>query len=164
MATEAARPDLTPRSYSTITSTESVAAALRTTTHVRPAPTPCTCARPFAAVTPATDPARDANVSPAELSRAPEPMSEARKLELSPRESVSRSNDVRIVAPASERSPAGGETGSGEQPPVSENAARTPSRVSEDDRIQASGVKRCEGPGAIDSVYRLIRPLPEVGA
>jgi hypothetical protein len=67
-------------------------------------------------------------------------MSEARKLEDSPRDSVSRSNDVRIVALVGERSPAGGETGSGEQPAVSDNAARTPSRVSEDDRIQASGV------------------------
>jgi hypothetical protein len=63
-------------------------------------------------------------------------MSEARKLDDSPRESVSRSNDVRIVAPAGERSLAGGETGSGEQPAVSERAARTPSRVGEDERIQ----------------------------
>jgi len=55
-------------------------------------------------------------------------MSEARKLDDSPRERVSRSNDVRIAAAAGERSPAGGETGSGEQPAVSESAARTPSR------------------------------------
>ena len=86
--------------YSTITSTESAAAALCTTTHVRPAASPCTRARPSAAVTPATDAAREANVSPAELSRAPVPMSEARKLDDSPRESVSRSNDVRIAAAA----------------------------------------------------------------
>jgi hypothetical protein len=67
-------------------------------------------------------------------------MSEARKLELSPRERVNRSNEVRIVAPAGDRSEAGGEIGSGEQPAVSDNAARTPSRVGEDERIQASGV------------------------
>jgi hypothetical protein len=80
------------------------------------------------------------NVSPAELSRAPDPTREARKLELSPRESVSRSKDVRIVAPAGERSEAGGEIGSGEQPAVSDHAARIPSSVGEDERIQASGV------------------------
>jgi hypothetical protein len=67
-------------------------------------------------------------------------MSAARKLDDSPRESVSRSNEVRIAAPAGERSVAGGETVSGEQPAVSDNAARTPNRVEEDERIQASGV------------------------
>lgn len=113
---------------------------LCTTTQVRPAASPCTFARPFAAVTPASDVARETNVSPAELSRAPDPTSEARKLKEAPRESVRRSKDVRIAAPAGDCSEVGAEIGSGEQPAVSDKAARTPSRVGEDERIQASGV------------------------
>jgi hypothetical protein len=66
-------------------------------------------------------------------------MTEALKLDDSPRESVSRSNEVRIVAPAGERWLAGGETGSGEQPAVSDNAVSTPNTVGQDERIQASG-------------------------
>ena len=68
----------------TVTSTESVAAALRTTTQVRPAAMPRTATRPSAALTRATDGARDANVSPAEPSRPVAPTNAARKPARSP--------------------------------------------------------------------------------
>lgn len=84
------------------------------TTQVCPAPTPCTRVSPFPPDKATTDEFRLANVRPAELSRASDPISEARKLVPSPRVSVSRSNEVRIPTAVDVRSVAGGAIGSGE--------------------------------------------------
>ena len=64
-----------------------------------------------------------------------------------------------MAAPAGERSLAGDETVSGEQPAVSDNAARTPNRVEEDERIQASGVN-----GAKERGDRCSIPLNKASA
>jgi hypothetical protein len=131
--------DVDDRLYSTTTSTESAADALCTTTQVRPRANPCTLARPFTEVTLASDVDRETKLSPAELSRAPEPTRDARKLEPVPREMVSRSNEVMIL-PSGVAGSAGGAAGSAEHPASeSDNTAKTPIRVGDGERIGASG-------------------------
>ena len=84
------------------------------TTHVWPAPTPCTRVSPFPPDKATTDEFRLANLRPSELSRASDPISEARKVVVFPRVSISRSNEVRIPTAVDVRSVAGGAIGSGE--------------------------------------------------
>jgi hypothetical protein len=84
----------------------------------------------------ATDRFRLANLSPAELSRESDPISEARKLTASPRASVSRSNEVRIPPALVVRSVAGGAMGSGEHAErKSDETTKTPMRVKECERM-----------------------------
>ena len=83
-------------------------------------------------------------VSPAELS-APDLTAAALKRANSRGASVTRSNEVKMLSPLAPRSVAGGAICSAEHPRTeSDNAAKTPNRAGEDERIRPLAMSRTD--------------------